>query len=104
MDPRALGYTTALLLVALAIPATAQDASPPQSASGQQPQLTCSSGLGGRTSCAADTSKGVVLLRSSGDAPCLLGKTWGYDQTSVWVSDGCTADFATGVSADPGTT
>ena len=46
--------------------------------------------------CQADTSRGIVLLRSTGDAPCLLGKTWGYDQTSVWVSDGCTAEFGTG--------
>ena len=38
--------------------------------------------------CGADTSRGVVLLRSTGDAPCLLGRTWGYDQSSVWVSDG----------------
>ncbi|BCS30897.1 hypothetical protein TBR22_A00980 [Luteitalea sp. TBR-22] len=38
----------------------------------------------------------MVLLRSNGDAPCLLGKTWGYDQASVWVSDGCAGEFATG--------
>ena len=48
----------------------------------------------------ADTSKGVVLLRSMGDAPCLLGRTWGYDQTSVWVSDGCSAEFATGPAGE----
>ena len=23
--------------------------------------------------------------------PCLLGKTWGYDDTGIWVSDGCSA-------------
>ena len=44
----------------------------------------------------ADTSEGVVLLRSMGDAPCLLGKTWGYDQISVWVSEGCGGVFALG--------
>jgi len=37
-----------------------------------------------------------VLLRSTGEAPCLLGRTWGYDQASVWVSDGCSGEFATG--------
>src|SRR4029450_10087299 len=58
--------------------------------------MTCSSKPGERASCAADTSKGVVLLRSTGEAPCLLGRTWGYDQTSVGVSDGCSAEFATG--------
>ena len=68
------------------------------------PSLTCVSKAGERTQCPADTSKGVVLLRSTGDAPCLLGKTWGYDQTSVWVSDGCSAEFVTGPAAEPQTT
>src|SRR5262245_45520432 len=83
-----------LLLGFLAVPAAAQDTpadSPAsQNATGSQAsavRVTCSSTPGDRSSCAADTSKGVVLLRSMGDAPCLLGKTWGYDQTSVWVSD-----------------
>ena len=55
--------------------------------------VSCSSTLGARTQCAADTSKGVVLLRSTGEAPCLLGRTWGYDHASVWVSDGCGGEF-----------
>src|SRR6185436_8315395 len=62
--------------------------------------ITCASTPGKRTECPADTSRGVVLLRSRGEAPCLLGRTWGYDQASVWVSDGCSAEFATGAVAD----
>jgi hypothetical protein len=31
-----------------------------------------------------------------GSAPCLLGKTWGYDDTGVWVSDGCSGEFVAG--------
>ena len=45
-----------------------------------------------------------MLLRSTGEAPCLLGRTWGYDQTSVWVSDGCSAEFVTGSAVAPETT
>jgi hypothetical protein len=41
-----------------------------------------------------------VLVRSTGDAPCLLGRTWGYDQANVWVSDGCSGEFLTGRSAE----
>ena len=37
-------------------------------------------------------------------APCLLGRTWGYDQGSVWVSDGCSAEFGTGPAVEPETT
>ena len=36
-----------------------------------------------------------------GRRACLLGKSWGYDQASVWVSDGCSADFATGAEHGP---
>ena len=97
-------------LAFLATPAAAQDTQD-DSATGQSagaPQtvaatVTCSSKPGERSSCAADTSKGVVLLRSTGDAPCLLGRTWGYDQTSVWVSDGCSAEFVTGAAVAPET-
>ncbi len=69
--------------------------SPPGAAQTPVTSLTCTSKPGERTQCPADTSAGVVLLRSMGDAPCLLGRTWGYDQTSVWVQDGCSAEFGT---------
>src|SRR5262249_30254077 len=45
----------------------------------------------------ADTSKGVALVRSTGEAPCLLGKTWGYTDKAIWVSDGCGGDFFAGL-------
>ncbi|HET9372478.1 MAG TPA: DUF3011 domain-containing protein [Vicinamibacterales bacterium] len=66
--------------------------------------ITCSSNLGERQHCPADTSVGVVLVRSTGQAACLLGRTWGYDATGVWVSDGCAGDFlvrASGEAATP---
>ena len=70
--------------------------------------ITCASDVGQRTTCPADTSRGVVLARSTGSSACLLGKTWGYDDKGVWVADGCTADFVVGpdtaVSAPPETT
>jgi DUF3011 family protein len=65
--------------------------------------VSCASEPGQRTSCPASTSAGVVLQRSSGAAPCLLGKSWGYDQTSIWVSDGCSGEFVTGQAAEPQT-
>jgi hypothetical protein len=60
--------------------------------------LMCSSEPGGRTHCPADTSAGVALLRSTGQAACLLGKTWGYDDLGVWVSDGCIGEFVLGAA------
>ncbi len=58
--------------------------------------VTCSSKPGERLQCPADTSKGVALARSTGEAPCLLGKTWGYDDHGIWVADGCSGDFVVG--------
>jgi hypothetical protein len=59
-------------------------------------RLTCASKPGERQHCPADTSKGVALARSSGESPCLLGKTWGYDDKGVWVADGCSGEFIVG--------
>jgi hypothetical protein len=60
--------------------------------------VSCASELGGRTQCPADTSAGVALARSHGSAACLLGKTWGYDDKGIWVSDGCAGEFVTGAA------
>jgi hypothetical protein len=67
------------------------------------PAVVCTAKPGERQSCAADTRAGVTLLRSIGTVPCILGVTWGYDQNSIWVSDGCSAAFALGKVAPKST-
>jgi len=65
--------------------------------------VQCQSPAGGeRQVCAADTSAGVALLRSTGSSACLLGNTWGYDSAGVWVSGGCSGEFVLGTVAAPG--
>src|SRR5688572_16376250 len=63
--------------------------------------VSCASTAGERTQCPANTAAGVVLLRSNAPAACLLGKTWGYDDVAVWVSNGCDGEFAIGPSQTP---
>ena len=61
------------------------------SAEGQQAILTpveCTSAAGERQHCAANTSSGILMRKSTGPNACLLGKTWGYDDAGVWVQDG----------------
>src|SRR5262245_27394376 len=58
--------------------------------------VACSSSPGQRQHCDADTSAGVALEQSTGTAECVLGKTWGYDDTGIWVSDGCSGNFILG--------
>lgn len=58
--------------------------------------VVCGSQPGGRQVCAADTRKGVTLVRSTGPGACELGRTWGYDANGIWVSDGCSGEFSLG--------
>ena len=67
-------------------------------------RVTCVATSAERTFCAGDASAGVVLIKSNGPGECLLGRTWGYDQTGVWVRDGCSGEFAFGGSAQQVTT
>src|SRR5437879_4908277 len=103
LGPRA-AKTALLLFIALSYPAMgraqiADSDSQPQPAPAPAPPqgvLICTSQPGERNLCAADTTAGVALVRSTGKAPCLLGETWGYDKTGIWVSDGCSGAFAAG--------
>ena len=64
--------------------------------------VKCTSKVGESRHCAADTSQGARLVKSTGPSACLLGKSWGYDGSSVWVMDGCGGEFAVGqVAAEP---
>ena len=79
-----------------------ETASEPPTGAGAAP-FVCASEAGQRQHCLADTSSGVLLVRSTGSGACLLGKTWGYDDTGVWVSDGCSGEFAVGTTLIEGT-
>ena len=61
--------------------------------------VTCVSTTVDKVACAADTSQGVALLKSTGTGECLLGRTWGYDAGSIWVSYQCGGEFAVGARA-----
>jgi hypothetical protein len=64
----------------------------------QQPDsatVTCTATGTDRTYCPANTTDGVVLVRSAGTTACTLGRNWRYDQKGIWVSEGCSGEFAT---------
>jgi hypothetical protein len=64
-----------------------------------QATVVCTSERDERRTCAADTSAGVALVKSTGPATCLLGKTWGYEDTGIWVMNGCGGEFVVGQPA-----
>jgi DUF3011 family protein len=83
---------TSVVLSALASPRGASAA--PLRTANDPVSVVCGSKAGERATCAADTSGGVTLVKELGTAACELGRTWGYDGTGVWVSDGCGGEFS----------
>ena len=71
---------------------------PPATLPSKAPQgiILGTSEPGERQFCAADTSAGVALARSVGKAPCILGESWDFDATGIYVSDGCSGAFVAG--------
>jgi len=55
--------------------------------------VTCSSTRGRRTTCQADTRRGVTLVRELRGTRCEEGFSWGYNQREIWVDRGCRAEF-----------
>lgn len=53
----------------------------------------CESSDGRYIECAAETRRGVQLLRQLSKAACIEGRSWGYGRGVVWVAQGCRAEF-----------
>lgn len=58
--------------------------------------LVCESENNARKHCAAETQFGVAIFKSLGESNCVMGESWGFDETGVWVDAGCRAQFALG--------
>ena len=92
-----LGLVSAVVLSGAVVVDT-----PPQPTPVDPPEIVCTSKAGQRIACPADTSAGVAMVKATGSATCILGKTWGYDDTGVWVSDGCDGEFVVGQALPEG--
>jgi hypothetical protein len=58
--------------------------------------VTCESIDNARNHCPGETQFGVALVRQIGERDCVLGTSWGFDESGVWVAEGCHAQFALG--------
>jgi hypothetical protein len=56
--------------------------------------ITCSSTNGRRSTCGANTSRGVTLLRELEGTRCEEGFSWGYNRREIWVDRGCRGEFS----------
>lgn len=74
---------------------------PPVVSPGNGYTLRCESYRNKRQRCAANTENRVQLVRRLGGT-CTQGRTWGYDQRSIWVDKGCRAEFRYGRGAGGG--
>lgn len=60
----------------------------------QAQTLTCESDDGRNRSCRAGMRIGRAEVdKRISSAPCQLGRSWGYNENSVWVNQGCRARF-----------
>jgi len=89
-----IAVVTILLMYCVSLNARADDLQSAPTLSVQ-----CTPTAGNRQRFHAGKCAGVVRVKSTGPAECLLGKAWGYDATGVWVSDGCNAEFLPGAVA-----
>ncbi len=72
----------AILLLLISVPALfAQDI------------ITCSSNDGRRHYCDMGRSNDARMVRQRSGSPCVRGRTWGVQGRSIWVDQGCRADF-----------
>lgn len=51
---------------------------------------------GGLKECEMNTRGEVRMVRQLSRADCIEGRTWGVNRHSVWVKDGCRAEFESG--------
>ena len=58
--------------------------------------VRCESDDGRTRHCRIDTRGGVSLTRQLSRTACVQGRSWGWDNSGVWVSQGCRAEFVTG--------
>ena len=81
-------------MAALIAVAAAVGLAPRHAAAQQQTAITCESRSGERQVCRADTSGGVSIRRQFSSTDCVQGRNWGYTRNSIWVDNGCRAEFA----------
>jgi hypothetical protein len=63
---------------------------------GRNRVIRCESENNRTVYCNADTRYGVRLLTQHSRSSCIEGRTWGYNPRSVWVTNGCRAQFQVG--------
>jgi hypothetical protein len=59
-------------------------------------RVRCESRGFGYHHCPAETGGRVRLSEQISEAPCVRGRTWGYDRSGIWVDQGCAAEFIVG--------
>ena len=64
--------------------------------------IRCESIDGHLQRCQTDLPGGMELVRQLSDSPCVIGRTWGWDRSGLWVDQGCRGEFR-GQAFGPGT-
>jgi hypothetical protein len=43
--------------------------------------------------CQTDRLRSAQIVRQESSAPCVQGRSWGYQRDGIWVDNGCAATF-----------
>ncbi|MDH5833824.1 DUF3011 domain-containing protein [Luteimonas kalidii] len=93
----ALGAGAVLLLAGcVGYPAGGYGGGPPGGGYGSGGVVRCESDDDRTRHCRVDTRGGVSLTRQLSRTQCVQGRNWGWDNSGVWVSQGCRAEFVAG--------
>jgi hypothetical protein len=55
--------------------------------------VRCESVDNARSICETPRNRAARVVRQLSDSPCIKGQTWGRTRHSIWVDDGCRAEF-----------
>jgi DUF3011 family protein len=68
----------------------------------QAQTIRCSASDGKKHYCKAETGAGVELVKQRSKSLCAEGKSWGFDESGIWVDHGCRGDFMVKTAAPSG--
>lgn len=97
-------HISRIIMIAVLIMASIGSSSSEAKVIVPQRTVTCSSSDMHYHYCRAETDNHVRLRKQISGAPCIQGRSWGYDRHGIWVDRGCRAEFEYGNDGSSGKT
>lgn len=93
VEGRTWGYRRGLIWVDKGCTAIFAEGRGRPGAGGGAEQIECNSERNRYKSCRTGNWRGARLVRQTSNAACVEGRTWGYQDGTLWVDGGCAGTF-----------